>query len=223
MNLGIATGILGTVVAPLPAEAAEHRRESGNTRELPAVPDALADPLAMADLLHGDAHRFALEAEEERAWAAAAPQARSDKTAAQRAADEAARKKAEEKRAANRKKAPPGGLAGVAGFARGKVGSAYVYGASSGGAFDCSGLVQAAYRANGISVPRTSQQQSGAYAEVRGELKPGDILYWGAKGRAYHVALYVGGGKFVGAQNPAAGVVLANLKGSGYSGAVRPG
>ncbi|MFE3760582.1 C40 family peptidase [Streptomyces sp. NPDC059104] len=266
MNLGIATGIFGTLIAATPAGAAEPPERSGNTRELPMVPSGFIAPSGPPDTataaegLHHAAMRFELQGEEDRASAWAASQARTDKEAAQNeaarqeaarqeadrrkaAADQEARKAAAAKREASRKaaaKQPAQGKAGsgagasgaklpatgrnaVADFARGKIGSAYVYGASSGRAFDCSGLVQAAYRAAGISVPRTSQAQSGAYAEVRGELKPGDILYWGAKGSAYHVAVYVGGGKFVGAQNPGKGVVLRDVAGSGYTGAVRPG
>ena len=52
-------------------------------------------------------------------------------------------------------------------------------------------------------------------------LQPGDILYWGSAGSAYHVAVYVGDGMFVGAQNPSTGVVEKPLSYDPPTGAVR--
>lgn len=52
-------------------------------------------------------------------------------------------------------------------------------------------------------------------------LQPGDILYWGSKGSAYHVAIYVGGGNFVGAQNPSTGIVERPMSYDRPTGAVR--
>ncbi|MEU7500981.1 C40 family peptidase [Streptomyces griseofuscus] len=109
----------------------------------------------------------------------------------------------------------------IVAFALSAVGKPYVYGARGPSAFDCSGLVQAAYAAAGTSLPRTSQEQSGLLAAT-GALLPGDILYWGRPGGATHVALYIGDGEFVGAQNPHSGVVVRRVTGSDYSGAVRP-
>ncbi|MFJ7209224.1 C40 family peptidase [Streptomyces sp. NPDC098789] len=246
MNLGVATGILGSIVAAAPASAAERPRsqESGDTRETATVGSVLTDRSALSattrtiDRFHQDAQRFEIEGAEDRAAASASARARVSKAEARQATEEraaAARQQAAKAAAqqtpgrggsgaaAPKGSLPPAGLSKVADFARGKVGSAYVYGASSGSAFDCSGLVQAAYRAAGISVPRTSQEQARAYSEVKGELRPGDILYWGSKDNAHHVAIYIGGGKFVGAQNPAAGVQLRDMTWSTHAGAVRPG
>ncbi|MBK3587807.1 C40 family peptidase [Streptomyces sp. MBT57] len=86
--------------------------------------------------------------------------------------------------------------------------------------FDCSGLVLSAYAAAGLSLPRTSQEQSGL-RPATGALLPGDVLYWGAPGAATHVALYIGGDSFVGAQNTRIGVVERPVEASGYTGAVR--
>ncbi|MFE5541246.1 C40 family peptidase [Streptomyces sp. NPDC056519] len=243
INLGLVTGVLGTVVAATPASAAEQpgadAGQSGSTLTMPVAYEAFPDAQEAAEQLRGWAHRAELRGAQDRSAAEASVQARSAKDFARQAERKKAAAEAATVRAASaREAAPPkrkavrpgkdtarpgGKRTGVAAFARSKVGSAYVYGASSVSAFDCSGLVQAAYRSSGIAVPRTSQAQSGAYPEVRGELKPGDILYWGAKGSAYHVAIYVGGGKFVGAQNSATGVVLRDVAGSKYTGAVRPG
>lgn len=115
-----------------------------------------------------------------------------------------------------------GSAAAIVNFARAQVGKAYVMGGTGPSSFDCSGLVQAAYRQAGISLPRMSQAQSSAGTSVSlSALQPGDILYWGAKGSAYHVAIYVGGGKFVGAQNPSTGIVERSLSYDKPTGAVR--
>ncbi|WP_030162008.1 C40 family peptidase [Streptomyces sp. NRRL S-244] len=105
-----------------------------------------------------------------------------------------------------------GSAAAVVNFARAQVGKAYISGGTGPYSFDCSGLVQAAYRQAGISLPRVSQDQSTKGSSVSlSALQPGDILYWGPSGSAYHVAIYVGGGKFVGAQNTGTGVVERSL------------
>ncbi|MEV8530416.1 C40 family peptidase [Streptomyces sp. NPDC051211] len=115
-----------------------------------------------------------------------------------------------------------GSAAAIVNFARAQVGKAYVLGGTGPSSYDCSGLVRAAYRQAGISLPRMSQDQSTAGRSVSlSALQPGDILYWGSKGSAYHVAVYVGGGKFVGAQNPRTGIVERSMSYDRPTGAVR--
>ncbi|MCY0945231.1 MULTISPECIES: C40 family peptidase [Streptomyces] len=115
-----------------------------------------------------------------------------------------------------------GSAAAIVNFARAQVGKAYVLGGTGPSSYDCSGLVGAAYRQAGITLPRMSQQQSSFGTSVSlSALQPGDILYWGSKGNAYHVAVYVGGGKFVGAQNPSTGIVERSLSYDKPTGAVR--
>ncbi|WP_165990315.1 C40 family peptidase, partial [Streptomyces sp. YIM 98790] len=118
--------------------------------------------------------------------------------------------------------APSGDGSGIVGFALAQVGDAYVLGAGGPDAWDCSSLVQAAYANAGISLPRTSQAQSALGTAIPlSEVRPGDILYWGGRGSAWHVALYVGDGQFVGAQNPGTGVVTRSLDWDTPSGALR--
>ncbi|MCY0938789.1 C40 family peptidase [Streptomyces sp. H34-S4] len=115
-----------------------------------------------------------------------------------------------------------GSAAAIVNFARAQVGKAYVMGGTGPSSFDCSGLVQAAYRQAGITLPRMSQAQSSYGTSVSlSSLQAGDILYWGSKGSAYHVAVYVGGGKFVGAQNSGTGIVERSLSYDKPTGAVR--
>lgn len=115
-----------------------------------------------------------------------------------------------------------GSAASIVAFAQAQVGDAYVPGGTGPNSWDCSGLVQAAYRTVGVDLPRVSQSQSTAGTQVSlSNLQPGDILYWGGAGSAYHVGIYVGGGQFVGAQNSSTGVVQRSLDYDMPTGAVR--
>ena len=54
----------------------------------------------------------------------------------------------------------PAGTAGkILAYAEAQLGKPYVFGAAGPDAFDCSGLAMMAYRAAGITIPRTSQAQ----------------------------------------------------------------
>ncbi|MFD3662252.1 C40 family peptidase [Streptomyces sp. NPDC058659] len=122
----------------------------------------------------------------------------------------------------NETQAPSGSAAAIVAFARAQVGDAYVRGGTGPNSWDCSGLVQAAYSQAGIDLPRISSDQSSMGTSVSlSNLQPGDILYWGSRSGSYHVAIYVGGGKYVGAQNSATGVVERSLDWDTPSGAVR--
>ncbi len=116
-----------------------------------------------------------------------------------------------------------GSAAAIIDFARAQVGKPYVLGSNGPNSWDCSSLLQAAFRQAGISLPRVSQDQSMLGRSVSlSSLQPGDILYWGSRGSgAYHVAVYVGGGKYVGAQNPSTGIVERSLSYDMPAGAVR--
>ncbi|MFE3384373.1 C40 family peptidase [Streptomyces anulatus] len=115
-----------------------------------------------------------------------------------------------------------GSAASIVAFAKAQVGDAYVPGGTGPNSWDCSGLTQAAYRTAGIDLPRVSQSQSTFGTQVSlDNLQPGDILYWGSAGSAYHVAIYVGGGEFVGAQNSNTGTVQRSLDYDRPTGAVR--
>ncbi|MFD4182425.1 C40 family peptidase [Rhodococcus sp. NPDC058514] len=76
-----------------------------------------------------------------------------------------------------------------------KIGAPYVWGATGPDTFDCSGLVQWAYRQAGVSVPRTTYDQvKGGSAVGKGDLQPGDVVLFNG---AEHVGLYAGGGMVV--------------------------
>ncbi|MFE4668282.1 C40 family peptidase [Streptomyces sp. NPDC056716] len=115
-----------------------------------------------------------------------------------------------------------GSVATVIDFLKAQLGDAYVMGATGPSAWDCSSLVQAAFKQVGVDLPRVSQDQSMVGTEVgTSNLQVGDILYWGGKGSAYHVGVYIGDGQYLDAANPSKGVVIQDLSGYPASGAVR--
>ena len=104
---------------------------------------------------------------------------------------------------------PPAGVAAaplanaVVETALGVMGTPYTWGGSSANGFDCSGLIQYAFRAHGVSLPRTSADQARQGVAVARDLSllaPGDILTFssGAGGaQVSHVGLYLGNGEFI--------------------------
>ncbi|MDG9716868.1 NlpC/P60 family protein [Streptomyces sp. DH24] len=116
--------------------------------------------------------------------------------------------------------APNSRAAAALAYAYGKIGSPYVWGATGPNAFDCSGLTQAAYRAAGISLPRTTYTQIGAGRRVsRAELAPGDLVFFYSG--VTHVGLYVGNGQMVHAPNPSSSVRVDPISSMPFAGAVR--
>ncbi|WP_241249330.1 C40 family peptidase [Rhodococcus sp. X156] len=76
-----------------------------------------------------------------------------------------------------------------------QVGKPYVWGATGPSSFDCSGLVQYAYKQAGVSLPRTtSQQVKVGVAVTASQMQPGDLVFAYGGG---HVGIYVGNGKYV--------------------------
>ncbi|WP_344862634.1 C40 family peptidase [Planomonospora alba] len=109
-------------------------------------------------------------------------------------------------------------------FAFAQVGKPYRYGGTGPGAWDCSGLTQGAWRAAGVSLPRTTWEQWSWGASRRvslDALQPGDLIFSEGLG---HVSIYVGNGQIVHA--PQTGDVVKVVTLSSYGrrlvGAVRP-
>lgn len=102
-----------------------------------------------------------------------------------------------------------GKYAAAALYASWQVGDRYVWGGNGPNGWDCSGLVKGAYGRVGKSLPRTSEAMSSrAYQISKSSARAGDLVFWGSKGSAYHVGIYLGGGRYVHAANPRVGVVI---------------
>ena len=109
-------------------------------------------------------------------------------------------------------------------FAYAQLGKPYQWGATGPGSFDCSGLVQAAWAAAGISIPRTTYSQWAALPHIASSaIQPGDLLYYDGEG---HVAMYVGGGYIIDAPQTGMDIQKIPMNNSWYAsnfdGAVRP-
>ena len=94
--------------------------------------------------------------------------------------------------------------------------------------FDCSGLAQWAYAKAGIQIPRVTDAQfaaSNGTSVDRGDLRPGDLIFFGKPGNIYHVAISMGGDKFIHAPKTGDVIREASLKesyfSSNYAGAKR--
>jgi cell wall-associated NlpC family hydrolase len=95
-------------------------------------------------------------------------------------------------------------------WALAQVGTPYVWGGETPGVgFDCSGLVQAAYKVAGITLPRVAQDQYDATAKLGpgDPVDPGDLLFYGGGADdVTHVGIYVGNGTMVDAPHSGADV-----------------
>lgn len=81
-----------------------------------------------------------------------------------------------------------------------QLGKPYRWAGSGPNSFDCSGLTSFAWRAAGVSIPRSSRAQYGATTRVsRADLRPGDLVFYHSP--ISHVAMYIGGGRVVEAPN----------------------
>ncbi|MFE8952439.1 NlpC/P60 family protein [Streptomyces althioticus] len=134
--------------------------------------------------------------------------------------DRAARSAGDTARDAALSQAPNARAAQAVAYAHQKLGSPYVWGATGPDAFDCSGLVLAAYRSAGVSLPRTTYAQIDAGRRVsRSELLPGDLVFFYSG--ISHVGLYIGNGQMIHAPNPSAPVRVAPVDQMPFAGATR--
>ncbi|MEY8042348.1 C40 family peptidase [Saccharopolyspora cebuensis] len=102
-------------------------------------------------------------------------------------------------------------------YALSKLGAPYVWGAKGPDAFDCSGLMQAAWAHAGvpISAGTTSQVHDGQAVGGLGQLQPGDLVFipgsLGSPSNPRHVGMYAGHGLIVNAYDASTGVILERL------------
>ena len=96
--------------------------------------------------------------------------------------------------------------------AESRLGAPYRYGGTGPDAFDCSGLVAYAHREVGVPVPRTAAQQFAAARPVpRGDLRPGDLVFFRLGREVSHVGIFAGGNRFVHAPQGGGHVRMASL------------
>ncbi len=100
------------------------------------------------------------------------------------------------------------------------VGYPYVWAGASPSGFDCSGFVMyIAQKVAGQNISHSMSQQvaSGQYVS-RENLQPGDLVFFANTYTAglSHAGIYIGGGRFVHAENEGTGVVVSNINGGYY-------
>jgi cell wall-associated NlpC family hydrolase len=105
----------------------------------------------------------------------------------------------------------PGGDAGAAlEFAIGQMGKPYLWGAVGPNSYDCSGLVQTAYHAAGVNMPRVSRQQATVgKAIARSDVRAGDLIFYYQP--VHHVAIAVDGMRAVHAPSFGENVKLGSI------------
>jgi cell wall-associated NlpC family hydrolase len=95
-------------------------------------------------------------------------------------------------------------------WALAQVGTPYRWGGETPGVgFDCSGLVQAAYAAAGVALPRTAQEQYDTTTKLApgDPIEPGDLVFFGSGPNAVeHVGIVVQPGVMVDAPHTGADV-----------------
>ena len=95
----------------------------------------------------------------------------------------------------------------------------YLWGGTVGPNYDCSGLMQAAFAASGIWLPRDSYQQEAFTRTIEiKELLPGDLVFFAAQEKVNHVGLYLGDGYYIhssGKQTGRNGIAIDHLSEQG--------
>ena len=110
--------------------------------------------------------------------------------------------------------------------AEAELGKPYQWGATGPAAYDCSGLVQYAFAAAGVRLPRTSREQwyAGTHP-APGDVAPSYLLFWASSptdpGTIHHVAIYVGNGYMIASPHSGSFVQIRPVYSTGFFGVSR--
>lgn len=97
-------------------------------------------------------------------------------------------------------------------YAQTFTGVPYVLGGTTPAGFDCSGFTQYVFNHFGKNIGRTTYQQQYAGTKLAvSSAQPGDLLFWGAYGSAYHVGIYLGGSSYIAAPEPGESVSIKSF------------
>lgn len=110
-------------------------------------------------------------------------------------------------------------------YARAQLGRPYVWGGVGPYGFDCSGLVMMAWRAAGVDIARTSEEQWATLQHISAsQARPGDLVFfpggdgtWAAPG---HVAMVISSTQMIQAYAPGVPLEISPLSGAGAGGIV---
>jgi cell wall-associated NlpC family hydrolase len=115
----------------------------------------------------------------------------------------------------------PAQRAAAVAFAAAKVNAKlpYVWGAQGPNAYDCSGLVYAAYKAAGLGWPNWDRLNAALYSVATyhvplSQMQPGDLLFYSYNGSIaaiHHISIYAGNNMVWEARNKRVGLVKSNM------------
>ncbi len=121
---------------------------------------------------------------------------------------------------------PAAGIDAVLAFARAQLGKPYLWGGAGPDAWDCSGLVEIAYHQAGVSLSHNAAAQYAATANTAvplGELRPGDLVFFGRSAASiHHVGISLGGTTMLDAPHTGAVVRIESIGWSDLYAATRP-
>lgn len=104
-------------------------------------------------------------------------------------------------------------LNAVMNFVYSQLGKPYGFGKIGPDSFDCSGLVQSAYKEAGIEISRSTSSQIREGSKVnKNELKIGDLVFLNMSTGSGHVGLYVGDNKIIHSSAPGDIVKISDIK-----------